>query len=106
MTDQEIKQLIDAGVDRNKIEFIIRHDEIGEAFQDQLLALLEAGDYTKYQDCLEELMLWKIWDDSKDGPEDLTPGSDERVHPHHHREVMALPVSLRIRSLGRLFCSL
>ena len=39
MTDQEIRQLIESGVDRGEIEYIMSLDYIGEAFQRQLLQL-------------------------------------------------------------------
>lgn len=66
MTDLRLKKAIELGVERNEIEYVMLHDEIGEDFQEQLIALLEAGDFTTYQDYLDEMMQWIIWDNSKD----------------------------------------
>ena len=57
MTTQEIRQFIDAGVDRSEIEYIMMHSEIGEAFQDQLIDLLARGDMDTYEAAVEELVL-------------------------------------------------
>ena len=66
MTDQEIRVIIEAGVDRSEIEYIMMHSEIGEAFQDQLIGLLAKGDLDTYEAAVEELILQGIWDENKD----------------------------------------
>lgn len=80
MTDQEIRRLIEAGVDRSEIEYIMMHSEIGEEFQDQLLELLAAGDFAKYHNYLDEMMQWNIWDDSKDGDGTLPLEEEEKIN--------------------------
>lgn len=69
MTDQEIIQIIEAGVDRSEIEYIMMHSEIGEDFQEQLIGLLARGDIDTYNTAIEELILQGIWDESKDEPD-------------------------------------
>ena len=69
MTDQEIRQIIESGVDRSEIEYIMMHSEIGEDFQDQLISLLARGDTETYDAAIEELVLQGIWDESKDEPD-------------------------------------
>lgn len=66
MTDQEIRTIIEAGVDRNEIEYIMMHSEIGEDFQDQLIGLLAKGDLDIYNAAIDELILQGVWDESRD----------------------------------------
>lgn len=55
MTDQEIRQLIESGVERSEIEYVMRLDYIGEAFQRQLLQLLADGNMDAYEGALLHL---------------------------------------------------
>ena len=80
MTDLEIRQLIESGVDRSEIEYIMQHSEIGSDFQDQLIDLLAAGKYDEYQNCLDEVRLWKVWDESKDADIELSPEEEEKLN--------------------------
>lgn len=66
MTDQEIRQLIDAGVERSEIEYIMEHTEIDEDVQDQLLRVLSTGDWALYESCIQELIENNLWDETKD----------------------------------------
>ena len=53
MTDQEIRQLVESGVERSEIEYVMRLDYIGEAFQRQLLQLLADGNMDAVFDALK-----------------------------------------------------
>lgn len=55
MTDQEIRQLIESGIERSEIEYVMRLDYIGEAFQRQLLQLLADGNMDAYEGALMHL---------------------------------------------------
>ena len=55
MTDQEIRQLIESGVERSEIEYVMSLDYIGEAFQRQLLQLLADGNMDAYEGALTQL---------------------------------------------------
>ena len=44
MTDEEIRGIIDSGVDRYEIEYIMMHDELDAEIQDELMGYLAAGD--------------------------------------------------------------
>lgn len=55
MTDQEIRQLIESGVERSEIEYVMRLDYIGETFQRQLLQLLADGNMDAYEGALTQL---------------------------------------------------
>ena len=55
MTDQEIRQLIESGVERSEIEYVMSLDYIGDAFQSQLLQLLADGNMDAYEGALTQL---------------------------------------------------
>lgn len=80
MTDQEIRQIIEDGVDRSEIEYIMMHSEIGEDFQDQLIGLLARGDLDTYNASIDELILQGIWDESKDGTMVLPPEEEDKLN--------------------------
>ena len=80
MTDLEIRKLIDAGVDRNEIEYIMLHSEIGEEFQNQLLSILARGDIVTYNGAIDELILRGIWDEDKDTDGTLPPDVEEKIN--------------------------
>lgn len=69
MTEQEIRQIIESGVDRSEIEYIMMYSEIGEDFQDQLIGLLAKGDLDTYNAAIDELILQGVWDESRDEPD-------------------------------------
>lgn len=81
MTDQELRKLMDAGVDRNEIEYIISHDEIGSENQDILIRALASGVHDLYESVLQE-MLWSgiVWDESKDEHKVLPPEEEELLN--------------------------
>ena len=80
MTDLEIRQLIESGVDRSEIEYIMQHSEIGSNFQDQLIGLLAKGDREQYEAAIEELILQNIWDESKDANIVLSPEEEDKLN--------------------------
>ena len=64
MTDQEIRQLIESGVERSEIEYVMSLDYIGEAFQRQLLQHLADGNMDAYEGALTQLYVMDILIDS------------------------------------------
>ncbi len=80
MIDLEIRQIIESGVDRSEIEYIMQHSEIGSDFQDQLIGLLAKGDRAQYEAAIEELILKNIWDESKDAAHVLSPEDEARLN--------------------------
>ena len=80
MTDLELRKLIDAGVNRNEIEYIMLHSEIGEEFQNQLLSILARGDIVTYNGAIDELILRGIWDEDKDADGTLPPDVEEKIN--------------------------
>ena len=80
MTDLELRKLIDAGADRNEIEYIMFHSEIGEEFQNQLLSILARGDIVAYNSAIDELILRGIWDEDKDADGTLPPDVEEKIN--------------------------
>ena len=60
MTDQEIRQMIENGVDRGEIEYIISLTEIGQEFQDQLLQILAKEGFSACQDAMSKLYEWGV----------------------------------------------
>ena len=55
MTDQEFRQLIESGIERSEIEYVMSLEYIGEAFQRQLLQLLADGNMDAYEGALLHL---------------------------------------------------
>ena len=80
MTDEEIRGIIDSGVDRYEIEYIMMHDELDEEIQDELMGYLAVGDLNSYDFLMEKLVNSKFWDAEKDGPGDLTPEEEAKVN--------------------------
>ena len=81
MTDQEIRQMIENGVDRGEIEYIISLTEIGQEFQDQLLQILAKEGFSAYQDALSKLYEWGVLEnDPFDTEVDLSPEQEAQLN--------------------------
>ena len=81
MTDQEITQLIETGVDRSEIEYIMMHSEIGEENQELLIRALASGGYDLYESILQELIWSGIeWDESLDQASSMPPEEEEQLN--------------------------
>lgn len=80
MTDEQIRKIIESGVDRSEIEYIMMHSEIGEDFQDQLIGLLAKGDLDTYNSAIDELILQGVWDESKDEAMTFPPEEEEKLN--------------------------
>lgn len=81
MTDEQIRELIDSGVDRNEIEYIMRLNYIGDDFQHQLLQLLSGGDLDAYEGALTQLYELGVLEES-DYERDfkLTPEQEAKLN--------------------------
>ena len=81
MTDQEIRQMIENGVDRGEIEYIVSLTEIGQEFQDQLLQILTKEGFIAYQDALSKLYEWGVLEnDPFDDERELSPEQESRLN--------------------------
>jgi hypothetical protein len=81
MTDKEIRQLIESGVERSEIEYVMRLDYIGEAFQSQLLQLLADGNMDAYEGALTQLYEMDILKESDyDRDYELSPEQEAQLN--------------------------
>ena len=81
MTDERIRELIDAGVNRGEIEYIVSLKEIGQDFQDQLLQILAKEGFSAYQDALSKLYEWGVLEnDPFDTEVELSPEQEAELN--------------------------
>lgn len=81
MTDQEIRQMIENGVDRGEIEYIISLTEIGQEFQDQLLQILAKEGFSACQDAMSKLYEWGVLEnDPFDTEVELSPEQEAQLN--------------------------
>ena len=81
MTDEKIRELIDAGVNRGEIEYIVSLKEIGQDFQDQLLQILAKEGFSAYQDALSKLYEWGVLEnDPFDTEVELSPEQEAELN--------------------------
>lgn len=77
MTDEQIKEIIESGVDRSLIEYVMMHDELGEDFQAQLLSFLVRSDMDGFETAVDELCMMGLLEEQ---PEKLDPELEEKVN--------------------------
>lgn len=81
MTDEKIRELIESGVDRGEIEYVMSLDSIGEEFQGQLLQLLADGNMDAYEGALTQLYEWGLLSESEyDRDYELTPEQEAQLN--------------------------
>lgn len=81
MTDEKIRELIESGVERSEIEYVMRLDYIGEAFQSQLLQLLADGNMDAYEGALTQLYeLGVLKETDYERAYELTPEQEAKLN--------------------------
>lgn len=81
MTDERIRELIDAGVNRGEIEYIVSLKEIGQDFQDQLLQILAKEGFSACQDAMSKLYEWGVLEnDPFDTECELSPEQEAQLN--------------------------
>lgn len=81
MTDEKIRELIESGVERSEIEYVMRLGYIGKAFQSQLLQLLADGNMDAYEGALTQLYeLGVLKETDYERDYELTPKQEARLN--------------------------
>lgn len=81
MTDQEIRQMIENGIDRGVIEYVMSLEEVGQDFQDQLLSVLATNGYDAFEGALFQLYDWGVLnEDPFDGEVELYPEDEAKLN--------------------------
>ena len=81
MTDQEIRQMIENGIDRGVIEYVMSLEEVGQDFHDQLLSVLATNGYDAFEGALFQLYDWGVLnEDPFDGEVELYPEDEAKLN--------------------------